>query len=91
MKRFVYHCYDKNDLLLYVGSTMFPHIRIDGHRVSSKWFDNVKTIKIRNFPTKEKGLAFERKSIEADKPLYNVVGTPRLAALRAKNKLKAQE
>lgn len=41
MSHFVYHCYDADDVVLYVGCTGNPKQRELGHRNASPWWSDV--------------------------------------------------
>jgi len=69
---FVYRCYDRSDRLVYVGCSVAPRTRMEQHRASSWWFEQVQRIRYTVFPNKEYALHMERKAIEAENPRWNI-------------------
>ena len=83
MKRTLYRCYDKDFLLLYVGSSLFFQQRIVG-LPKNKWFDSVAYITLHSFRSKTTMLAAERDAIQLEKPKFNLMCTPKLGPHKKK-------
>lgn len=68
---FLYRHYDSNGVLLYVGISLNPIVRLSGHRKVSPWFEQISQVRIEMFESRELALSAERSSIQKEKPLYN--------------------
>jgi hypothetical protein len=79
-----YRCYDRHDVLLYVGYTVDPVQRMNDHANLQPWWGEV----ARTFPTwydtEEEAAAAEDRAIKTEFPVYNVQGvlTPYRSPLR---------
>lgn len=67
----VYTAYDAKGAPLYVGCTKNPHRRMHDHRFNGVWFDAATKVTLTWLPTKATGMAFEKKRIEALRPVHN--------------------
>lgn len=68
--RAVYHIYDADDSLLYVGMSIQPQQRIHEHS-AKEWFVSANKVNIRWHKTKESALNAEAVSIIVGKPKFN--------------------
>jgi hypothetical protein len=71
VKDCLYHHFDTNGVLLYVGVSLAPISRLQHHSVSSEWFDEIVTITIERLSSREAAFKAERFAIETEKPRYN--------------------
>lgn len=67
----VYRCYDADDELLYISSTVSVYQRIKGHRSATAWWDEVARIDAQGFPTISAARLAESVAIRAEAPAYN--------------------
>lgn len=72
MKTKLYRHFDKEGRLLYVGISQSAIVRLAQHKQTASWFDEVTTVTIENFETRELALAAEEQAIKAERPLYNL-------------------
>lgn len=73
MRTALYRHFAKDGALLYVGISMSWPKRTKSHARDSRWFDQIASVKVEHFPTREAALEAERTAIKAEKPKYNVV------------------
>jgi len=73
MKPKLYRHYDKKGTLLYVGVSLSFFRRLANHKSYSRWFDQVTTITLETFETKEEMLQKEKEVIKKEKPKFNVM------------------
>lgn len=71
MKSTVYRCFDKNGILLYVGSTINIQTRLERHKHKSLWYRKVETIKLKHFANKQKAYAEEIRACMEESPKLN--------------------
>lgn len=71
---YVYRCYDAEGRLIYVGCSGVPRQRMEQHRLSSWWFDQVERIRYVVFPNKQYALDKEREAIAEENPRWNLRG-----------------
>lgn len=69
---YVYRCYDQDDRLIYVGCTFSPLSRMDQHRLSTWWWEQVRRTRYTVFPNKSYALFAERTAIETENPRWNI-------------------
>lgn len=69
---YVYRCYDAADRLIYVGCTVAPRQRLDQHRSSTWWHEQVARVRYVVFPNKEYALFQETVAIRTENPRWNV-------------------
>lgn len=67
----VYHHYDKDYNLLYVGYTSLLQKRNEHHLKNSKWGRHIHFIISFNYPTRKEAYKVERETIIELKPRYN--------------------
>lgn len=68
----VYRHFDKDGKLLYVGKSLSPFgARLNGHRVSSFWFEEIAVVTIQHFSTDLEASVAEKEAIKRERPLYN--------------------
>lgn len=70
---YLYRHFDENQILLYVGVSLNPIVRLTQHRNKSKWFHAIRKIEIEVFKSRKEALKAETKAIEKEKPIYNKV------------------
>lgn len=68
----VYRVFDADDALLYIGCSLNPAQRLDGHAVSKVWWEFVRSITVESYPTKAEARVAEAAAIAAEKPRYNI-------------------
>lgn len=73
MTHVLYRCYSDNGRLLYVGRTINPGQRLTDHAGYKFWWGDVATIDLEHFETRAELVAAERKAIEAEGPVFNVI------------------
>ncbi|ABD58284.1 G-I-Y Y-I-G endonuclease [Mycobacterium phage Martik] len=73
MAHVLYRFYSATGQLLYVGITMNPPQRFKAHRDSKDWWSEVAGISIENYNTREELENAERRAIQVEHPLHNVV------------------
>jgi hypothetical protein len=70
----LYRHFDRGGILLYVGIAIDPIKRLYSHSSVSHWYDQIDTIKIERYPSREAARAAELAAIRDEKPLHNIVG-----------------
>ncbi len=70
----LYHHYDKEGALLYVGQSLSAVRRLSDHRTASPWYDEITSIVIEKFSTREEVLTAESKAIKEKDPKHNILG-----------------
>lgn len=68
----LYHYYDDQDVLLYVGITANMFTRTNSHETDSTWMDFAARSTIEHFPDRESALEAEKGAIRHHRPLFNV-------------------
>ena len=63
-----------NGELLYVGISLSVVERTRKHSGNAHWFNQIDTITVERFSTREEALKAERAAIVTEKPLYNIAG-----------------
>jgi predicted GIY-YIG superfamily endonuclease len=74
---YVYRCYDSDDRLIYVGCSVAPKSRLDQHRKSSWWFEQVARVRYTVYSDKDYALRKESEAIATENPRWNVRGRDR--------------
>lgn len=69
----LYRHFDKRGVLLYVGISLDAVARLGQHK-GAAWFDDIATITVKNFRSREAALRAERKAILTEDPIHNVAG-----------------
>lgn len=69
----LYRHFDHDGILLYVGQSLSAVSRLVEHRRSSPWLWSVTRVEIERHPTRQAALEAERKAIQEEAPLFNVV------------------
>ena len=69
----LYRCYNRIQLLLYVGMTGTPEKRLSDHQRYSQWWEFVDHITLQTVPTRARLQEAESAAIELEKPTFNVV------------------
>lgn len=72
----VYRVYDSSDDLLYVGCSVRPERRVEDHRRRQPWGDQIATYTVEELPARDLALAYERRSIIAERPKHNARHNP---------------
>lgn len=67
----LYRHFDSNGGLLYVGISLSPTYRLSQHRATAPWFDDIATITIENYPTRQAALEAEARAIHYENPAHN--------------------
>lgn len=68
----LYRHYNEKGELLYVGISLSAISRLAQHSVNAKWYDEICTVKIQKFKTREQAIAAEALAIKAESPIYNI-------------------
>jgi predicted GIY-YIG superfamily endonuclease len=71
----LYRFYSATGQLLYVGITMNPPQRFKAHRDSKDWWSEVSGITVENYSSREDLANAERRAIQVEHPLRNIVHT----------------
>lgn len=69
----LYRFFDATGRLLYIGITMNPANRWDRHSDDKPWWSQVARIAIETLPSRADALDAERRAIQAEQPLHNVI------------------
>lgn len=67
----LYRHFDAAGVLLYIGISGVPFLRLQQHKSASAWFKQITTITIQRFPNRIEAARAERAAIESEKPLFN--------------------
>lgn len=67
----LYRHFDANDELLYVGVSVNPFERTGEHKLKSRWFKKITTIKIEWYENRDDAEDAEFLAIRDEKPKYN--------------------
>lgn len=67
----LYRLYDTNDLLLYVGITSEPKVRMKAHAADKAWWPEVSTREFEWFDSREDAAKAEIAAIRAEIPVHN--------------------
>ena len=70
----LYRHFDASGALLYVGISCNAISRMVAHRNGSSWFDQVASITIKRFATREEAFSAEAQAIKTENPLFNKAG-----------------
>lgn len=68
----LYRFYSQGERLLYVGITMNPATRFGNHRRTQRWWEQVATIRLETFSSRQILEWAELDAIEDEHPLYNI-------------------
>lgn len=77
MSHVLYRFYSATGQLLYVGITANPPTRFKAHRRTKDWWSEVVGITLENYITREDLANAERRAIQVERPLHNVVHAKR--------------
>lgn len=69
----LYRFYSATGQLLYVGITNSPPERFRSHEGSKEWWAQVSGITVENYETRDELCNAERRAIQVERPLHNVV------------------
>jgi predicted GIY-YIG superfamily endonuclease len=72
----VYRFFDAQDVLLYIGITEDPKSRFASHEALKPWWGDVARHAIEWRETREEAAVAEIEAIQAERPAWNVVGSP---------------
>lgn len=70
----VYRCFDDEDDLIYVGSTINAARRIRQHRSSTYWWEDVERVTFDTYDTEAHARRAEAEAIASEEPFYNIAG-----------------
>lgn len=70
----LYRFFDKGNQLLYVGISNYPASRVETHRRSSPWRDQIARHSIEEHPSRSAAAFAESEAINTEFPLYNKQG-----------------
>ena len=71
-KQYLYRHWDKDRNLLYVGISLSAVTRLSQHSKNAHWFDEITTVTIEIFDSREDVVEAERIAITGENPRYNV-------------------
>lgn len=74
---FVYRCFGADGRLLYIGCSVAPKTRLDQHRLTSWWYEQVAETRVTVFPNRDYALWKEAQAIAAENPRWNIKGRDR--------------
>lgn len=81
----LYRHFDSSGRLLYVGISKNALARIEGH-AGACWYDQIATVTIERFGTREDARKAEQKAIASEGPAYNKINSIRVPPVRAAQK-----
>lgn len=70
----LYRHFDARGNLLYVGISLSAVSRLGEHKAVSHWFDEIATVTVQPYPTREAALEAERLAIANENPAHNIKG-----------------
>lgn len=73
----LYRHYDEDGILLYVGESINAISRLYQHTREAKWADDIRTVTIEVFPSRDEAIEAETSAIQSERPLYNIKLTAR--------------
>lgn len=81
MPHYTYVVYDRRGLVVYVGMSSDPVKRLQAHRKTATWFDEVEEVECFRHPNRPTAAREEWRLIKTMQPKYNTVGveTPTVA------------
>lgn len=68
----LYRHFDAEGRLLYVGIALNPLARLADHNNNSHWVDEIRSMTIEAFSTREEALIAERRAVESEAPMHNM-------------------
>lgn len=68
----VYRILGEDDELLYIGMTNNPAIRWNGHQRIQPWWNELRSMSVEWFDSREEAAAAEKAAIQSEEPKYNV-------------------
>ena len=68
----VYVAFDKHGFVLYIGSSVHPHLRLAAHKNSSAWWDQMDRIEIYPYPSITQAKRVESRWIVSILPPFNI-------------------
>jgi predicted GIY-YIG superfamily endonuclease len=80
----LYRFYNKDGALLYVGITNNCKQRFLEHRLYMKWWPEAHHSTLQIFPERAPAVEAERKAIQTENPLHNVMWGPEFTAIHEK-------
>ena len=86
MKTQLYRHFDADKKLLYVGISLSAFARLSQHKDHSQWFEQIKTVTLESFDTREEAMAAERKAIRTENPQFNIAMKKTLAEIAKEEK-----
>ena len=77
MSAVLYRAFNAEGELLYVGATAGLAKRLEQHKKTKQWWQEVANVTVEHFGTTKEALKAERVAIAAEHPRANMAGTPR--------------
>lgn len=71
MNHHLYRHFDKDNTLLYVGTSLSALARLQQHKSASPWFAEIAVVQVESFRAREEAITAERAAIEKERPKYN--------------------
>jgi len=68
----VYRIRGEGETLLYIGVTNSVQFRWNGHQAVQPWWDELRSLTVKWYPSRDAALAAEKAAILAEQPKYNV-------------------
>ena len=68
----LYRHFDANGVLLYVGISINAVNRLSQHKDVSSWFNDISSVTIEKFNTREEVLEAEKIAIRKENPIHNI-------------------
>ena len=72
----LYRHFDANGVLLYVGISINAVNRLSQHKDVSSWFNDISSVTIEKFNTREEVLEAEKIAIRKENPIHNIKRMP---------------
>lgn len=73
----LYRHFDQHGRLLYVGISLRVMYRLQQHLGASSWAGQIARVEIASYPSRDIALAAEKRAIENERPLHNIVHASR--------------
>lgn len=69
----LYRHFNADGELLYAGISLSTFVRLAQHKSTATWYDDIATVEIEKFPTREEAMMAETLAIQNENPAYNIM------------------
>jgi len=87
----LYRHFDENNKLMYVGISLNTFTRLGQHRDHSKWFKQIKYVKIEHYPTRQDAMTAEKTAIKTENPMFNIALRKTMKEIETEKKLAREK